>query len=357
MKVLPLLLLIALAHTLNSSIPFTVSYSSQFIAPAGQNYEINSTMYDGHVAYILFSGGRAYAVFPSANRAGKFEPSQDQETIANVLYSYYYSSGYSPLATDAFDVAHQSITSIAGSRKAGENACRILLGTDRNSCTDFDSCQKACYSVTSFCEPVALGTSREFINVIFDFENDSRALDAAYAGEEAAYDSWKNGSQTAFAAWNYLHSLEIIDAQSLRAASSPLYSSYAYCFSPNYQLANLTAIVFAAQGNYQNASHFLMLYDESQAAVQATQQGLQKRLDYEKAFNQSLNAGLNAVQNPTKKNAGTGAPPYNASAPPPAPSSGYNFLAIALPLLAIVLVALVAFAAVYLVIRGKKKGK
>ena len=95
--------------------------------------------------------------------------------------------GLSPDAVDQFAAVHQGIISISNEYKEGVAKCRILTGTDTRPCTDFESCQRACYAVTSFCLPVALGAGRTFVNVIWGFENDSTALDIAYAQENSSY--------------------------------------------------------------------------------------------------------------------------------------------------------------------------
>ena len=283
-----------------ADVPFSVSYQSQFTVPQGQAYSFGNFTYLGQQAYIALSPTQIYSVFLPAPTSGDYYVLTAPQKIADVLSAYYYSIGNSPQAAGKMDSVHAAILATAQTRKKGEASCRTLLGTDRHSCTDFFSCQQACYSVTSFCEPVALGTGRVFINAIWSFENDSRDLDAAYASEGRAYSGWKNAS-TAGAMWDYLYSISEINRAATRAAQSPLYDWYSFCFRPDYSLSNITAIQVEAQNDYLRSFRFFTINDDSAAASQYALAGTEKRIEEELWFNQSmqvrLSAGRPAVQN------------------------------------------------------------
>jgi len=151
-----------------------------------------------------------------------------------------------PTNLSDFEPAHAGIVGIREKYKAGEATCRILTGTGNSSCTSFTSCQTACYAVTSFCLPIALGSGAPFINAIWDFENDSSSLNLAYAHEEEAYVSLQQ-STTRENLENYVASLERIKSAATNASLSPLYDGYSYCFKPDYALDNITSILLAAE--------------------------------------------------------------------------------------------------------------
>ena len=264
-----------------------------------------------------------------------------------MLGEYYRSKGYSPSAADGMDSAHQEILGIKDTRKPGEGKCRVLLGTDRSPCYDLLSCQRACYSVTSFCLPIALGSGKTFINTMSEFENATVALDSAYENESAAYGIWKNNS-TALSFWGYLHSIELLNKAATRASSSYLYSHYSYCFQPDYSLAALTSIQLAAQKDYQNASRFLTLADDASAAAEVTRIGIARRLASELAFNESLEANISKLRGKPANQSNTSLPPATpqeqataASIQQPQQPAGIAVLAIGAALILILAAVLI----------------
>lgn len=299
---------VLLMHFQWAGAPYSVTYQSQFIVPAGKTYHVENFTHANATAYAVFVGGIPYAILLPSPTSGKFEPETDLAKLLPLIESYYRSLGYSPEAASGLDNAHQKILGIRDTRKKGEAACRVLTGTDRSPCFDFLSCQRACYSVTSFCMPIALGSGRTFIHTISEFENATKALDSAYEDESSAYGAWKNGS-TALSMWNYLHSIELVNKAATRASSSYLYNWYSYCFQPDYSLSALTLIELEAQKAYKSGSPFLSLAEYSKAAAEFSSQGVQLRLASEEAFNQSLEQNLTAIRG----QAGTGG---NATAPP-----------------------------------------
>lgn len=334
MRLSALLLLLA-ASMLPSfaDTPYSVAYQASFIVPKGFDYAVVNSTLNGSSAYIVLSSNQVFAVlFPGALQ-GKFEPSTDAAEIERALQSYYYSLGHSPDAALGIGEVHAKIRATERTHKAGEAACRVLLGTDRFACNSFDSCQKACYSVTSFCLPVALGADRPFINTIWAFENSSIGLDAAYREEEAAYSAWQNNS-TAQALGSYLESIGEINRAATAASQSPLYDWYSYCFRPDYSLSNLTNLQIDAQRLYSNSSRFLSISYDAWAASQFTLDGIKKRLQSELEFNRSLRANLSAKQNLTAP-----AAPSSSQQQPASQQAQEGIIALAGGALAILIIA------------------
>ena len=237
-----------------------------------RNRTAQAMIVDNTVLYAFFA--------PVAPYSTTLAPLTQQQDILEADRSYYSSLGYSPGALSALPGVHQGILSIRDSRLAGEAACRILLGTDRNPCTNFTTCQYACYSVTSFCMVEALGAGRDFINLVWDFENNSILLGRAYDAENSSFAAYSQDSspQSAYA---YLQSLYNLNTAATSAASSPLYTWYSYCFSPDYSLANLTSLQLSAQDAYQNASHFFNAPSEAGRVLNLTLEGVAKQNRFE----------------------------------------------------------------------------
>jgi hypothetical protein len=274
--ILSILLAIAIGHAAQPAYPFS------FFVPQNASYYLTKFTHEDQTAQALIvNGNTLYAIFmPKTTYSTNIEPLTDKQQIASALRSYYSFFGYSEDAVKSFSSVHGGIAATANASKPGENRCRILLGTDRHMCVDFVSCQKACYSVTSFCQVVALGSGQPFINLIWQFENDSRALDRAYAQEQEAYAAFaQNPSANASAA--YLLSLQNLNVAATRAASSPLYYDYSYCFQPEYNLSEMTSLQLAAQRAYKNASHFYLIPVYSEKVRNTTLAGLARKAKYD----------------------------------------------------------------------------
>ncbi len=274
----PLVLILLLA-----SAAFALDkYPYYKILPANSSYAINEFEFENGTAQALIVPNQQIQaiLLPVVRYSMVFTPLSEKERISSALYSYYLSLGYSPNATDGFAGVHAGIESIKNVRKAGENKCRLLLGTDRGNCTSFDSCQASCYSVTSFCMPMALGTGRQFVDVIWEFENNSRSLDKIYSQEEAAYGSFEQAKSPSTAS-SYLDSLSELNRAATRASGSPLYTDYSYCFSPQYNLSALTSLQLVAQNLFQNSSYFYNLPQETDLVYNRTQEGLARKAKYE----------------------------------------------------------------------------
>ena len=294
---------------------------AQGLVPPGANYTLSNFTHAGSVSYAVISGGEIQG-FLLPGFQGRLSVSLDSGGTESALYDYYVSQGYSPQALSLFSSVHAGINSIKTSHFAGEQKCRVLIGTDRSPCYDFLSCQKACYTVTSFCLPMALGVGRPFIEEIWKFENSSRELASAYENESVAYAD-VSGNATQWNALSYLAALVEVNRAATRASQSQLYTGYSFCFSPVYSLPALTSYQQAAQQAYQNASKFYGLEDEAQRISERTLSGMSSHAAQEflprgnGSQNSSAGESGNASQPENSTSNETAAPSHSPPSPMP----------------------------------------
>ena len=244
--------------------------------PANMGYTATNFTHQNSTYQAIVVQEQVYAILSPSSGAYQFEPMQELEGIKAALYSYYLSQGYSPNAVQDLAKAHALIGMIEGSRKKGEAKCRTLLGTDRNTCDTFEHCLQACYSVTSFCQPVALGAGRPFVEAMWMFENDTLLLDKAYRHEREVFDN-VSANATYENLNEYMRSIEQINRQATKASSSPLYDWYSYCFSPDYSMPSLTNIQLMAQKSFAKFSPFFGIGATAQNVMNLTYYGIKKK--------------------------------------------------------------------------------
>lgn len=250
-----------------------LSTFAHYLVPLNSSYEIyNFTVQNATLRAILVRG-EPYAVVTGAFPLIGVQAATGQSDLEYYLYHFHLSKGKSPDAIRQLAIVHTGFETIAGKQVAGENKCRVLTGTDRHECNDFDSCQKSCYSVTSFCQPIALGAGRPFINTIWEFENNSRDLSLAYKAENESYSLLvKNSSKEN--AEGYLDAVSELNRAATKAYSNQLYYGYSYCFLPEYSLPVVTALQKLAQQSYQNASAFFTLPAQAELVRNRTLDGM-----------------------------------------------------------------------------------
>ena len=268
--------------------------------PDNMSYSLVSFTHENQTYQAIMVQQQIYAILAPGMREYLFEPITGLEALKAPLYSYYLSQGYSPDAVQQLSDVHAGIDSIRNARKPGEKKCRTLLGTDRLPCDSFQDCLQACYSVTSFCQPVALGAGRDFVDVMWQFENDSKLLDQAYANESAAYNQI-SASQSGPA--DYLYSLEQINRISTRASANQLFYGYSYCFQPDYSMQQLTNLQLLAQQSYANFSVFYSIGSEAAGILNLTDYGIKK-----KEYLDSLAAQQAGQANATNSSASSAGP-------------------------------------------------
>ncbi len=268
--------------------PAWASFPYENFVPDNMSYSIENFTHQGKVHQALLVQSQLYA-FLMPHNDSTLKPVGEIGLIKSLLHSYHLSTGYSPDTVQNLQKVHAGIDNIRNARKEGEAKCRTLLGTDRLPCESFETCLQACYSVTSFCQPVALGAGRPFINTVWEFENNSRMLDEAYDAEAAAYEEVSKGA-TYENLKAYLSSIEQINRRATKASSSQLYDSYSYCFSPDYSMPALTNLQLLAQKSYSNFSRFFELDFDSQVILNLTNYGL-KKMEYLRASAQASAGG------------------------------------------------------------------
>jgi hypothetical protein len=320
---------------------FCAPYPFAQFAPPNSSYSVTQFPYSNQTAQALvLNGSELYAIFVPLGSG--LAPVTDAGELQSALYDYYSYLGYSPEALNGLAAVHQGMAAANQSRAAGEADCRRILGTDTHPCTDFDSCQKACYSVTSFCQQVALGAGSDFINTIWQFENESRALGQAYGNESRAFAAFEaNSSQQNAEA--YLGSLDEINVAATSASSNQLFYGYSYCAEPDYNLGAITGLQLAAQRAYASASYFSSLPSYAAALRNSTLAGIARQASAAEAANAT--PAKSPAQNAPAANQSLAA----AGAPAPASQS-------ALPLVAAAFVLILALAAILWLAFGRKKG-
>jgi len=352
--------------TLEEQAFFYLPPTEQGTPPA---YSIVNFTHNNSTAQALVFAGSPYAIFyPS--ESGVIEPITGLPELESALEDYYLSQGFSPNATDAFSQLHGRILAIENKRKPAEADCRRLMGSDTHECASYDSCQRACYSVTSFCTQFAFGIGKAFINEMWKFENNTHRLDRAYDAESLSFSQFGLNS-TSESALAYVNSIKEINRAATAAGGSPLYTGYSFCFSPDYDFRNITQISTLVQLAYGNASHFYSLPETAFAVQNTTLAGLERKRIYEleqASFANSSNATNatatpeNVTGNQTQANqtAPQNATPQNlsqnATSPPPISNREYVSEA-AVSFIAAFLLLLIAAGGVYYLILAQKKSK
>jgi len=323
---------------------------ASFAIPHGAQFSIQPFPYRGSDCFAVVSGGEIYGIFESGLPVLEDRPLTAPDEIENALTAYYTYQNYTPNIT--FSDVHLGLLSIMANYEKGEAKCRILTGTDRTACTSFESCQKACYSVTSFCLNIALGSGRTFVNEIWKFENNSRALGSAYLNESVAYAAMQGGI-TPDGARAYLDTLVGLNRAATAASKSPLFDSYSYCFEPDYALPVITNMQLTAQKRYAQAEPFFALSGTAMLVRSRTLAALDASSEQgkdEQAAQAAKDAAL-AEQNASAAQNSSG--PQNASQPSasplPLPSSAL------IPLLSAGALILVFAAGACLFMRSRKK--
>ena len=261
------------ASAISSNSSSILSFAS-FAVPPNQTFSIAAFPFQGGQGFAVISDGEAYGIFASGLPILEDAPLTAPDDIEAALSAYYASMNYSRNITYA-DI-HAGLLSVMGNREKGEAKCRILTGTDRTACTSFDSCQKACYSVTSFCLPIALGSGRPFIDEIWKFENNSRQLTEAYLDESVAYSALA-GNTTPAEAKAYLDAIAGINRAATAASKSALFDAYSYCFEPDYALPVITNMELTAQKRYADAEPYFTLSETALLVRERTNSALARQ--------------------------------------------------------------------------------
>ncbi len=295
----------------------------QYIVRNGEGFSVENFTYLNSRAYAAVTFLGPQAIFALNRLSGKVEPLTGLQEIKSALASYYASKGSDPEAFRKLEAVHNGFLAIKDNRKSGEAECKRLLGTDRNTCDSFESCRYSCFSITSFCQNFMYGGAPgEFINIMWDFENRTRDLDAAYKNESLVYAAMGGNISGTMAANEskaigaYLSSIGGINRAATRVSTSALFYGYSFCFTPDYSLPAITTLQLLAQNAYRQGLPFLSLDENSRGIQNRTLDGIARKLRYdaaleaarvaaEKKKNESLNqSNATAIKNETPNQGG-----------------------------------------------------
>ena len=337
---LALLLILPLSYC--SEYPSGVAELGFSMVPQGAAFSIQNFTFKNNSAYALVLGSEVHAIILEGSFFGP-NAMTDKKELEGALFAYELSNGFDPNALSLLLLVHHGIDGIEDDKDAGEAECRRLLGTDRFPCDSFESCRMACFA-TPFCPHFAYGGEPgEFIYVIWDYENDSAALDVAYDLEEDAYGKYlKNKSIETTEA--YLATLSNLNRMATQVATTKLHD-YSFCFTPDYSLPAITSLQLQAQMLYKNASRFFNLSSYAEKVQNRTLVGLERKREAEL---QKLLSAPNATESAQEENISDEA--GEESAPSTRDSDG------ALLIAAITLAVLLAGSFIaYLALRQRKK--
>lgn len=246
---------------------------------AGAPFTLFNFTHQGNNAEVYIMGGQIQAILmPTEN--GTLEPVTREPELEAALEGYYSSQGYSMFALAKLIDVHKTLQNISKNYEPGEAKCRVITGTDRTACVDYDSCQRACYTVTSFCQPIALGVGKPLINEIWAFSNSSKQLAKVYGDENVSYTAFSANASRENAE-KYLQAISEINKAATKASKNLLYSDFSYCYLPDYSLGMITGLQLIAQKAYSNASKFYYVAEEAQAVRSRTLEGLSRMAEYQ----------------------------------------------------------------------------
>lgn len=257
--------------------------------------------------YFIYSSGKLAGVGEEKNVGNQTQiiPIDDPEKIMPAL-SRNIGRGKEDAAKAALQEAHRKALLFRSAAREGEAACRVLMGTDRSNCTSMDECQYACYSVTSFCYPIAIGSGKDFIALIWQMENLTKQLDEKMAVENSAYENAsKNMTPESLEA--YRLALVGINSNAAQVMSNSLI--FWLCPAPDYDFAGLTdareRLSFAAE---DYSAYYAITDDAAKYALFAWESNEFAKLKAEKE------AAAKAAANETMQNvANISAPEQNQS--------------------------------------------
>lgn len=246
-----LALLLALTLATASPIPPRVYEVAAPLLAAGDNFSYESMeSLNPNLKYdLVLINGQMKAVVELSNASGsawKTRILDDSAEIERLLAAHFSAIRRSGQAQELLESAHAQMRTFRTRRADGnESMCKRYVGIDRNPCDSFATCQYACYSVTSLCYPVVIGAGRDFVNAIWQFSNQSHAMDAALADEERQYEALKqNFSLDGLT--RYQHTLRAIETGSADGPNTPLALTYGFCPPPAYNVSAAQAADEAA---------------------------------------------------------------------------------------------------------------
>jgi hypothetical protein len=184
---------------------------------------------------VLIDGGISFIV---QEKDGEFALVTDEGSIKSVLLKYYEKNGITYDLLEGVDAVPSLLSSFNTSRQPGEDDCRVLTGTDKYPCTDRLSCQQACYAVTSFCQPVALGSGWAFLDEILAFSDSTRKLDEYATQSDPLFEKFsKSKSLSDLDA--LLELVTDVNIETTGINQNGLFSDYSFCRPVDYDMTSI----------------------------------------------------------------------------------------------------------------------
>ncbi|GEM_PF-4718038 len=261
-------------------------------------------------AYFAMRGGVMVAIAKSTGNNGSVPALvAGKAEIERMLKKHYAADSSLVGAIRAAKSAHEAVQKFSLSREPQEGACKILIGTDRNKCDSFDSCQYSCYSVTSFCFPIAIGSGRYLIESIWALENQTKSLTSSIDDEKRAF-ARLDGNFTYQNLIAYRNSAGAVNRAAGIALSNEVIGWL--CPVPEYDFAGLTIAQSSLEGAAEKMAPLEGVPAEASAYAEYASKEIEKARETQAAIAAAEAAKL-AQNNSAKEN------PANASAAAKAP--------------------------------------
>ncbi len=155
---------------------------------------------------------------------------ENENELEPAVRAFHKAQGNGEMAGLELDGAQAELDAYNASRRQ-ERDCLEALGLLAHPCFDYDSCFKACFASSEFCQPLAQANGKSFIYRIWDYENKSRLLDEALESQKAVYELMRSQPSSTLV-HSYNSSLFSIWAASAGMLDQPL--SGALCQKPFY---------------------------------------------------------------------------------------------------------------------------
>lgn len=285
------------------------SFSSE-MAWENENSQLHLVRFEGSIGMIM-------QVENPGKTAQKAYPIEKKSDISEALSKYYDSLLLKEKALAAVEDGHAAVQYIGEARLKPEKECRRLMGTDTHECNGEDSCQKACYSVTSFCMQIALGTGKHFIGYIWDMENRTKSLAAGLAAENFSYNLLK-ANFTPQGVFAYRSAFFSINRDASAIIANPLQNWL--CPMPNFDMGRLTnagQAIIVASDEYAQVGRISFDSVKIANATAARVAYLKNKIEGEAAGkNNGMNGtGNSSIASPASKNAARGNGSQSAAIP------------------------------------------
>ena len=286
----------------------------------GETFTTEEFAWNGTNATVVFV--RSSITMLVNKSAQRYSLLNSTETVKPFLVSYYASKSITPALYSNLSQVLPHMLAFNASRN--ESDCDKLTGMDTRDCHDRDSCQKACYAITSFCQTIAIGSGWYFIDAMLEFNNDTARADNLSGQFEPVFTEAAESPslQTIDSALALVLETNVL-ASKLR--QNPLYSAFAICPQtmsfydlreakailvdtraaalPLLVLDNTTAyIISEAAGRDELASHRTQPPNPPFGIVNVTNSTNSSASNSTNPSNSSMNASMNASNGSQQNN-------------------------------------------------------